>query len=378
MTYRSDNAVLIETIKTQSGHKLGLITLNAPNAMNAIDVAMVHQLEACFDAWSKDNKIVAVVMRGEGDRAFSAGGDIRKLYDSMNAQGDEYLQYAEEFFINEYRKNYRVHLFEKPIIAWGNGFVMGGGLGLFIGASHRVGTETLKLAWPEVRIGLFPDVAGSWYLSRLPYPVGHWMGLTGSHMNAIDSKAVKLTQYCIEHAQFDAVVEQLTQQDWEKNIAMNHAKVRAVLRQSEQLDVMPSSELEIAKTAFNKFFKSSDLASIDAAFKAYKGKNSWIKEGIQNYLAGCPATARVVMRQLKRGASLSLKEVVRWELEMAFQAIRHPDFAEGIRAMVVDKDYKPNWQHASINEVPDSWVDELTGYSWGQGHPLYELEGFVK
>src|SRR5690554_2356221 len=106
--------------------------------MNAIDVAMVHQLEACFDAWSKDNKIVAVVMRGAGDRAFSAGGDIRKLYDSMNAQGDEYLQYAEEFFINEYRKNYRVHLFEKPIIAWGNGFVMGGGLGLFIGASHRV------------------------------------------------------------------------------------------------------------------------------------------------------------------------------------------------------------------------------------------------
>src|SRR5690554_7919948 len=149
---------------------------------------------------------------------------------------------------------------------------------------------------------------------------------------------------------------------------MNHAKVRAVLRQSEQLDVMPSSELEIAKTAFNEFFKSSDLASIDAAFKAYKGKNSWIKEGIQNYLAGCPATARVVMRQLKRGASLSLKEGVGWELEMAFQAIRHPDFAEGIQAMVVDKNYKPTWKHARTKKVQEGGLEELTGSSGGQGH----------
>lgn len=116
MTYRSDNAVLIETIKTQSGHKLGLITLNAPNAMNAIDVAMVHQLEACFDAWSKDNKIVAVVMRGAGDRAFSAGGDIRKLYDSMNAQGDEYLQYAEEFFLTSIVKTIVCICLKSPLL----------------------------------------------------------------------------------------------------------------------------------------------------------------------------------------------------------------------------------------------------------------------
>lgn len=377
MTSVAKDSVLAETIATASGHKIGLITLNAPKAMNAIDLDMVNQLDKHLAAWAKDNKIVAVVMRGAGDKAFSAGGDIRKLYNSMQAEGEEHLKYADAFFTAEYSKNYRVTLFEKPIIAWGNGFVMGGGLGLFIGASHRVGTESLKLAWPEVRIGLFPDVAATWYLSRLPYPVGYWMGLSGMPMNAVDSKAAKLTHYCLKHTQFDAMLEQLTQQAWQTNIAENHAKVRALLRSSEQAaSAMPASELEAAKNDLSVLFKHSDLAAIDAAFKTYKGKNPWIKQGIENYLAGCPATVQVVMQQLKHGGSMSLKEVVQWELELAFQAVRHPDFAEGIRAMVVDKDFKPKWQHKNIKKVPASWVKNLTQYQWPEGHPLAELKGW--
>ncbi len=377
MTAASEKSVLTETILTQSGHKIGLLTLNAPKAMNAIDLDMVNQLDEHLSAWHKDNKIVAVVMRGAGDKAFSAGGDIRKLYESMQTQGEEHLKYADAFFEAEYSKNYRVSLFEKPIIAWGNGFVMGGGLGLFIGANHRVGTESLKLAWPEVRIGLFPDVGATWYLSRLAYPVGHWMGLAGIHMNAVDCKAVKLTQYCLEHAQFDAMLEQLTQQPWQKNIAENHAKVRALLRAQEQAtSSMPESELDKAKDALDKLFEQSDLAAIDTAFKAYKGKNPWLKQGIENYLAGCPATVQVIMQQLKHGASMSLKEVVQWELELALQAVRYPDFAEGIRAMVMDKDFKPKWQHKDIKSVPLRWVKELTEYEWQEGHPLAGLKGW--
>ncbi len=379
MTSVAKDSVLAETIATASGHKIGLITLNAPKAMNAIDLDMVNQLDKHLAAWAKDNKIVAVVMRGAGDKAFSAGGDIRKLYDSMQTQGEEHLKYADAFFEAEYSKNYRVTLFEKPIIAWGNGFVMGGGLGLFIGANHRVGTESLKLAWPEVRIGLFPDVAATWYLSRLPYPVGHWMGLSGSHMNAVDCKAVKLTQYCLEHAQFDSMLEQLSEQEWQVNIAENHAKVRKVLRGAEQsinTAAMPASELESAKKELAVLFKQNDINAIDTAFKAYKGKNPWIKQGVKNYLAGCPATVQVIMQQLKQGGSMSLKEVVQWELELALQAVRHPDFAEGIRAMVVDKDFKPKWQHANVKAVPANWIKSLTQYDWPHEHPLAELKGW--
>lgn len=377
MTPRSENSVLTETLSTLSGHKIGVLTLNVPKAMNAIDLDMVKQLDAHLSAWHKDAKVVAVVMRGAGDQAFCAGGDIRKLYNSMQAQGDEQVQYADAFFTGEYSKNYRVSLFEKPIIAWGNGFVMGGGLGLFVGANHRVGTEKLKLAWPEIRIGLFPDVGATWYLSRLPYPVGHWMGLSGSHMNAVDCKAVKLTQYCLEHAQFNSVLEQLTEQAWQTNIAENHAKVRALLRSQEPAEAtMPASELVQAQEDLSHLFKHSDLTAIDAAFKAYKGKNAWLKQGISNYLAGCPATAHVIMQQLKRGASMSLKEVVQWELELAFQAVRHPDFAEGIRAMVIDKDFKPQWQHKNIQAVPNSWVQKLTQYSWPEEHPFVDLTGW--
>lgn len=375
----SEDSVLAETIQTQSGHKIGLLTINLPQAMNAIDLDMVKQIEFYLSAWRHDNKIVAAVMRGAGDKAFSAGGDIRKLYNSMQAQGDEYLEYADTFFTAEYSKNYRVHLFEKPLIAWGNGFVMGGGLGLFIAANHRVGTENLKLAWPEIRIGLFPDVGATWYLSRLPYPVGHWMGLSGSAMNTVDCKAVKLTQYCLEHSQFDAMLEALTQQDWQSNKAQNHAKVRTLLKAQEPpAEAMPKSELQAAKAAFAKLFKPTTLEGIDAAFRAYKGKNPWVKQGIKNYLAGCPATAQVVMQQLRIGASMSLKEAVKWELELAFQAVRHPDFAEGIRAMVIDKDFKPQWQQQNIQQVSTDWIKSLTHFSWPNEHPFVALQGWKK
>lgn len=381
MTSTTAASVLAETIMTDSGHQIGLLTLNEPKAMNAIDLDMVNLLGEHLSAWLHDPKIVAVVMRGSDDKAFSVGGDIRQLYDSMQAQGEEYLQYADAFFEAEYSKNYRVALFEKPLIAWGNGFVMGGGLGLFIGANHRVGTESLKLAWPEVRIGLFPDVAATWYLPRLPYPVGHWMALSGAHLNALDAKAVNLTQYCLEHAQFDVMLAQLVEQSWQSNIPENHAKVRKLLKAQEQTaltepSLMPESELENAQKELQRLFKNDDLASIDKAFKAYRGKKPWIKQGIQNYLNGCPATVQVIMQQLQKGGSLSLKEAIQWELELALQAVRHPDFAEGVRALVIDKDAKPKWQHANVKAVPDSWVKELTQYQWTQGHPLAGLKGW--
>lgn len=370
----STPTILSQTLTTVSGHVVAVLTLNAAPAMNAVDLDMVKLIDEQLAIWQQDHQVVAVLMRGAGDKAFSAGGDIRKLYNSMQAQGSEYLAYGDAFFTGEYGKNYRVHQFSKPLIAWGNGFVMGGGLGLYIGANHRVGTETLKLAWPEIRIGLFPDVAATWYLSRLPKPYGHWMALSGSHMNAQDCKTLGLIQYAVAHQQYEALLDELLAQPWQLNAAQNHALVRAVLQRLELCgDTMPAGELAAAQTTLDNLFADYDLEHIDAAFRAYAGDNVWIKQGINNYLHGCPATAHIIMEQLKRGASMSLAEVVRWELELALQSLRHPDFAEGIRAMVIDKDFQPKWQHANVQEVPQVWVQELCTYAWPAEHPLAKL-----
>lgn len=383
-------AVLAEEITSHDGkYRIGIMTLNSAKTMNAVDLEMVNLIDDILARWQNDDGIVAMVMCGAGEKAFCAGGDIRQLYDSMNSKGGEHLEYADAFFHGEYSKNYRVHRFGKPLIAWGHGFVMGGGLGLFIGASHKVGTETLKLAWPEIRIGLFPDVAGSYYLSRLPFPLGHWMALSGSQMNAVDCKQAGLVNYCVPNNELSSLIEQLRHQPWQDNKAMNNQYVRELLtRFEEQHETeFPTSNLsdnqEIIEKIFapmseQHFISLSDntiaLKGIATRINEVESDHAWFNQGRDNFNAGCPATAHLIMRQLQLGQNMTLKEVVKWELILALQSVRHPDFAEGIRAMVVDKDFQPKWQHSSIEDVPDEWVEELLTAPWEEGkHPFDTL-----
>tara|TARA_B110000046_G_scaffold90170_1_gene98210 strand:- start:1596 stop:2825 length:1230 start_codon:yes stop_codon:yes gene_type:complete len=390
-----DVTVLAEEILSHDGlHRIGVMTLNSAKTMNAVDLNMVNLIDDVLARWQADDGIVAMIMHGAGDKAFSAGGDIRQLYNSMQVEGDEHLKYADAFFTGEYSKNYRVHRFGKPLIAWGHGFVMGGGLGLFIGASHRVGTETLKLAWPEIRIGLFPDVAGSYYLSRLPFPLGHWMALTGSQMNAIDCKKAGLINYCVANNKLDNLIDQLRHQPWQNNKAMNNQYVRQLLTQFEQQSdaeqsrsSFPESMLEgneeqikqlfsgMPDQAFTPFADNKQaLKWVAERINKIDSDNVWFNQGRDNFNSGCPATAHLIMRQLQLGKNMTLKEVVKWELILAMQSVRHPDFSEGIRAMVVHKDFKPNWQHGSVADVPEDWIEGLLTPLWSvDEHPFDQL-----
>ncbi len=397
--------VLAEELLCHDGvSKIGLMTLNSEKTMNAVDLEMINLIDNIFARWQADDSIVAMVMRGAGDRAFCAGGDIRQLYDSMTlAQSEDTdvpaYEYADAFFSAEYSKNYRVHLMGKPLIAWGNGFVMGGGLGLFVGANHKVGTENLKLAWPEINIGLFPDVAGSYYLSRLPAPLGHWMGLTGSQMNALDCQQAGLVNYCLPNHSLEQLITDLCQQPWQRNKAMNNQFVRKLLQKTEResdSDIFPVSNYQSAKAAIEAIFdgvqsrrdltfKDNKVAlelihqrftanRLNEADDVCEGSSDWFKKGRNNFLSGCPATAHLVMQQLQFGRKMTLKEVAMWELTMAMQSVRHPDFAEGVRAMVVDKDYAPKWQHSSIADVPEEWVKGFFEPLWNRGeHPFSDL-----
>ena len=172
-----NQAVLFDNIQTACGRLFGRITLNSPDKLNALTLSMMDLIDQQLDAWANEPKVVGVLLDATGDRAFCAGGDVVGVYNAIKktAKG-EVPQFAEDFFTCEYRLDYRIHTYKKPIICWGHGVVMGGGIGLMSGASHRVVTPKTRMAMPEITIGLYPDVGGSWFLPKLPGKIGSFFG----------------------------------------------------------------------------------------------------------------------------------------------------------------------------------------------------------
>ena len=373
----ASRSVHYRLLPTRTGHKIALMILNRASAMNAVDVEMVNRIDMLLKRWNEDDEVVAIVIRGDGEKAFCAGGDLRKLYQSVTSEGKDRYQYADQFFTGEYRKNYQIHQIIKPIIGWGNGFVMGGGLGLFISTNHRIGTESMKLAWPEIRIGLFPDVTATWYLTRLPFPWGHWMGLTGCPINAEESRQLELTHYSMPSSQWSDMIKAVSQIQWCDNLAENHRQVRICLQTLTDSEALPKVRFRSEIEGLKELFRDNDLTRIAQEAQQWYDRldePSWLKQGLGQFLQGCPGTAHVVMKQLQEGGAMSLKEAVKLELQLAYQAVRHADFAEGVRAMVIDKDYQPQWQHPGVADVPEQWVDQLTQDPWtAEQHPFADL-----
>ena len=163
----SDTPITFEELPANAGH-IGRVTLNVPGTLNSLTLEMVDLLQAQLDKWRDDERIAAVFIEGSGDKAFCAGGDVQALHRSAVETPGGPCEYAEDFFTREYRMNYTLHTYPKPLVCWGHGIVMGGGLGVMAGCSHRVVTETTRIAMPEVTIALFPDVGGSWFLNHMP------------------------------------------------------------------------------------------------------------------------------------------------------------------------------------------------------------------
>jgi enoyl-CoA hydratase/carnithine racemase len=373
--------VLFDTVTARGGYRIGLLTLNRSAAMHALDLEMVQSIMRQMKRWERSKRVVAVLMRGAGDRAFSAGGDLRQLYESLILEGEDRYEYADQFFMSEYLNILQLHRFTKPLIAWGNGLVMGGGLGLYLAANHRVGTASLHLAWPEVRIGLFPDVLASWYLARLPQPLGLWMGLTGSALNCTDAAAAGLVQYQIDHTSQNPVIEDLRRLPWTESRAMNQQLVRQCLgaAQAESNISQFSRWLQVATLFANRLDPDSGLPmdNVDPDEQCLAldpDVASWYRSGLQQYQSGCPASARLVVEQVRRGTRMSQGEAVAFELGLAWRCSRSPDFAEGIRALLVDRDHQPAWQHSTPKAVPAAWLEQLLHSPWNEReHPFRQF-----
>jgi enoyl-CoA hydratase/carnithine racemase len=368
----SDSVVLFETLPSTSGKKIAIATLNAEKSLNSLSLAMVDRLHPQLTAWENDATIACVILRGEGAKAFCAGGDVVQLYQSACAKDDV----AAQFFEREYRLDHQIHVYKKPLIVWGNGIVMGGGLGLMSGASHRVVTESSRIAMPEVTIGLYPDVGGTWFLNRTPGRTGLFLALTGASINAADALFIGLADRFIAHEKYAAVVAALTATQWDLAIEKHAGQVSHVLRELERdcLPQLPASPVRIHFDLIQQLCDGDDIDAIVANILGWSGDDKWLQRAVKTLATGCPTTIHLVDQQFKRGKNLSLREAFQLELILSINCMRYENFREGVRALLIDKDNQPKFVPATLAEVKADFIAAHFDAPWGNGpHPLADL-----
>lgn len=369
MTEAIEQSVLLETLPAANGYRIGIATLNAPKSLNALTLEMVELLTPQLLAWQADDSIACVVLRGSGDRALCAGGDVVKLRNSALA-GDGA---ASHFFELEYRLDHLIHTYTKPFIAWGHGVVMGGGKGLFAGASHRVVTAETRMAMPEVTIGLFPDVGGSWFLNRMPGRTGLFLALTGAAMNAGDALFLGIADRFLKHEQWSEVIAGLQAMAWAAP-GKHGSQIGHLLRSLEkQAGEAPASVVRDHYDVIQAVTDADTLVEIVANITAYQGDDKWLAGAAKTLTNGCPASVYLIYEQLKRTLHMSLAEVFQSELVLGTNCMKFKNFPEGVRALLVDKDRNPAFEPAMLAEVTPEFVEQHFVSPWGNGNPLSDL-----
>lgn len=362
-----DSPVLFREVAAANGKRIGFAQLNAEKSLNALSLPMIRLLDPQLQQWSADPAIACVVLHGAGEKAFCAGGDVRSLYRAIREhQGPPPNLANLAFFDEEYSLDHRIHRYPKPLLVWGSGIVMGGGLGLMAGASHRVVTETSRVAMPEISIGLFPDVGGSWFLRNMPGRMGLFLALTGASINGHDLRVAQLADHFARSADRDAIFDQLAAADWSDSAEANRVLLSQLLGEfadAAQPSLPPSPLSQHAQT-IEALTAGASLREVHAAITGYAGEDPWLKRAAATLAAGSPTTAALVWALRERASTMSLAEVFRMELVVALQCCAHPDFAEGVRALLIDKDNAPKWTPATLAEVTPEWVAEHFQAPW--------------
>lgn len=321
-----------------------VMTLNRPAALNALTHAMVRAYAAVLDAVEHDPAIDVVVVRGAGDRAFSAGGDIRDLYEQGVTRGLAGAPEQLGFFVDEYRLNHRCHAFPKPIVALIDGIVMGGGVGVSFHGRHRVGTEKTAFAMPEVGIGFFPDVGATWCLPRLPHGIGTWLALSGERVRAADCRFTGLTTHTAASADLDRL-----------EAALCETGRAAETLAAFDRDPGPAPLAPLAATIDRLFAGASVeeiLSALDAEAEGGRDEAAaFAARAARTIRTKSPTSLAVALRQMRTGRDLSFAECMRVEYRIVCRILAGHDFYEGVRSVIIDKDGAPRWRPSSVGEV---------------------------
>jgi enoyl-CoA hydratase len=321
----------------------GVVTLNRPQALNAVTHDMLRALRGALEDWAADPAITRVVILAAGGRAFSAGGDIRALTDLGKAgKYDEAVQFwRDEYPLNAYIKSYR-----KPYVALIDGIVMGGGVGISIHGSHRVAGDKFQFAMPEVGIGFFPDVGATWFLPRLPGELGTYCALTGERFNAADACSAGVATQRVPSARFPALLEGL----------YGSVSVDAVLAAFAE----PAGQGPVLarRAAIDRLFSGDRVEQILRQLDAETGEHAdWARAAAANIRTKSPLSLKIALAQVRRGREWDFATCMQAEFRIVSRVIRGHDFYEGVRAVIIDKDNKPRWDPASLAEVTEADVE---------------------
>lgn len=318
----------------------GVVTLNRPQALNAVTHAMVRALAHQLETWARDDGITRVIVAAAGERAFSAGGDLRHLYDLGRAGRQAE---ALEFWREEYRLNAQIKRYPKPYVALIDGIVMGGGVGVSVHGSHRVAGDRFLFAMPEVGIGFFPDVGATWFLPRMPGELGTFCGLTGERLRTADGVAAGVATHHVRSARFADLAEALC-----GNVAVD-ATLAAFAEPPVAGPVMAQ------RAAIDRLFAGG---SVEAILAALDGEGSdWAAATAATLRAKCPRSLKIALAQVRRGRDLDFEACMRAEFRIVSRIVHGEDFYEGVRAVIVDKDNAPQWRPARLEEVSEAEVE---------------------
>ncbi|MFM0061352.1 enoyl-CoA hydratase/isomerase family protein [Paraburkholderia phytofirmans] len=371
----SASPAVSDEVATYVANRIGFIELERPKALNALSTGMIRAMHAALDQWREDLDVLAVVVRSQHPRAFCAGGDIRFLYESAQ-RGEQDAR--DTFFIEEYRLNHAIFTFPKPYIALMNGVVMGGGMGISQGA-HRTGglrvvTNSTKMAMPETRIGLFPDVGAGWFLARTPGAIGRYLAVTGETIGAADALYAGLADTYIDDAALPALVDTLRSERFERGADV----VACIEREALAHQVVPqpeASSLANGRALIDRHFALPDVARILASLQSEREAADWAEQMIAVLRERSPLSMAVSLEVVTR-AEGSMADVLRGDLDLTRTSFLHGDTIEGIRARIIDKDNAPRWRFARIEDVHAADVEKMFESPWpANEHPLRDLRG---
>jgi len=335
---------MTQEIKSRIIGNLGHITLNRPKALNALTYAMCEEITRLLVMWEKDPNIGAVLIDGESERAFCAGGDVILLHDSGKA-GDSR---AEEFWRIEYALNELIHRYSKPYITLIDGFVMGGGVGLSVHGRLRVAGNATVFAMPETGIGYFPDVGGTYFLPRLGMDVGQWLGLTGARLDAGQSCHVGVANAFVPSHKHSDLIEALGAAALDGSDAAVANVMLGFVQAPPACEFIPG-----AVKAFGEKTVPAILRALD------ENGSEWAAKQANNIRRKSPLAMSVTFEALRRGAKMNFREVMTQELDISLNFLKTQDFYEGIRAQLIDKDRNPKWSHDSVNDVTEPQVQRV-------------------
>jgi enoyl-CoA hydratase len=349
----SESEVIFET-----RGPIGVITMTRPKALNALTLGMIELMAPQLAAWAEDDGIKALVIRGEGEKAFCAGGDVRAVWEAgREAKAAGTLvpgkpgQLTADFFRAEYKLNRQIFKFPKPYIALIDGITMGGGVGLSVHGSHRVAGDRTMIAMPETAIGLFPDVGGGYFLPRLPGEMGVFLALTGERVKAADAVALGIATHYVPSDRGEGVLDALVGADWSGDPRATADLVLSGLSGDPGETAIAARHDEI-DAACGKA-RAEEIAAAMA-------EGSEFLQGCARRLEGfSPTSMKLALAQVRKGGMLDFDACMTMEYRLSQACMAGHDFYEGIRALLVDKDKNPRWQPASLEEVDDAEIDAM-------------------